>query len=114
VRVPHRTAKGGPGITCLQAQTVFARQQGIREHLAEELAVKRDYLTRFLRPGGQLGPLSQADIDIVTVLPRSFRARGLPTCSTWSSAGWSRSTSPRRSAGTGKRSPSPSPTPWST
>ena len=63
-------------LTGLQEKTVAARQQNVREAVAAQLTVVDDFLTGSYRRRTLIGPLKEADVDIVVVLDRSYRERG--------------------------------------
>jgi len=63
-------------LTGLQETTVATRQQKVRDAVAGQLAVVDDFLTGSYRRRTLIGPLKQADIDIVVVLDRDYKKRG--------------------------------------
>jgi hypothetical protein len=58
-------------ITGLQGETVSARQQNVREALADGLNVLETFLTGSYRRNTMISPLKEADVDIVAVLDPS-------------------------------------------
>jgi tRNA nucleotidyltransferase (CCA-adding enzyme) len=101
-------------LTALQDKTVATRQQKVREAVAAQLTVVEDFLTGSYRRQTLIGPLNEADVDIVVVLDRSYRERGergergfsiwCERRSSWGTSGR------RRSAGAASRSRSRSAT----
>lgn len=63
-------------LTLPQEHVIAARQKEIREALAEELTVEADFLTGSYRRRTLISPLERADIDVVVVLNKTYRARG--------------------------------------
>jgi Second Messenger Oligonucleotide or Dinucleotide Synthetase domain len=63
-------------LTGLQEQTVATRQRNVREAVAAQLEVTDAFLTGSYRRHTLIGPLRQADVDVMVVLDRSYRARG--------------------------------------
>lgn len=63
-------------LTGLQERTVATRQQNVRDAVATQLTVVDDFLTGSYRRHTLIGPLKEADVDIVVVLDRSYRERG--------------------------------------
>lgn len=63
-------------LTGLQEQTVAIRQRNVRTAVERQLTVVEDFLTGSYRRQTLIGPLKQADVDIVVVLDRSYRDRG--------------------------------------
>jgi hypothetical protein len=63
-------------LTGLQEKTVAIRQQKVREAVAARLIVLEDFLTGSYRRHTLIGPLKDADVDIVVVLDRSYREQG--------------------------------------
>lgn len=63
-------------LTGLQETTVAKRQQNVREAVETRLTVVDDFLTGSYRRHTLIGPLKEADVDIVVVLDRSYRAAG--------------------------------------
>ena len=60
----------------LQEKTVATRQRNVRDAVAAQLTVVDDFLTGSYRRHTLIGPLKEADVDIVVVLDRSYRERG--------------------------------------
>lgn len=63
-------------LTDLQEKTVAERQDRVRDAVAEQLTVTDRFLTGSYRRHTLIGPLKEADVDVVVVLDRSYRARG--------------------------------------
>jgi len=63
-------------LTGLQEKTVATRQQNVRQAVAAQLTVDDDFLTGSYRRHTLIGPLKEADVDIVVVLDRSYREQG--------------------------------------
>jgi hypothetical protein len=68
--------RGNLEITDLQASMVAARQERVRASAADGLTVLDSFLTGSYRRGTLIGPMRNADVDIVLVLDRSYRKRG--------------------------------------
>ncbi len=63
-------------LTGLQEKTVATRQSNVRDAVARQLTVVDDFLTGSYRRHTMIGPLQEADVDIVVVLDRSYKDRG--------------------------------------
>lgn len=63
-------------LTEIQETTVANRQQTVRDAVARQFEVVDDFLTGSYRRRTLIGPLKQADVDIVVVLDRSYRESG--------------------------------------
>jgi hypothetical protein len=63
-------------ITELQEHAVAARQQRVREAVAAQLTVAGDFLSGSYSRHTLIGPLKDADVDVVVVLDRSYRDKG--------------------------------------
>lgn len=63
-------------LTGLQEQTVATRQRNVREAVAAQLKVTDAFPTGSYRRHTLIGPLRRADVDVMAVLDRSYRARG--------------------------------------
>ena len=63
-------------LTGLQEKIVATRQKNVREAVAARLTVLDDFLTGSYRRHTLIGPLKEADVDIVVVLDRSYREAG--------------------------------------
>lgn len=88
-------------LTGLQEKAVATRQQNVRAAVADQLTVTDAFLTGSYRRHTLIGPLKQADGDVMVVLDRSYRSRGPKAFSIWSARLFSSNTrDPRRSAGT--------------
>ena len=59
-------------ITGLQKETVSTRQQNVREAVENELIVLTSFLTGSYSRSTMIAPLSEADVDIFTVLDASY------------------------------------------
>lgn len=59
-------------ITGLQQQTVSTRQQNVRDAVAADFTVLDSFLTGSYRRNTMIGPLKDADIDILFVLDASY------------------------------------------
>lgn len=60
----------------LQEKTVATRQNNVRDAVAGQLSVVGDFLTGSYRRHTLVGPLKQADVDVVVVLDRKYKDRG--------------------------------------
>ena len=63
-------------LTGLQERTVATRQRNVREAVGAQLTVVDDFLTGSYRRHTLIGPLADADVDVVVVLDRSYRDSG--------------------------------------
>ena len=63
-------------LTGLEESTVARRQQNVRDVVATQLTVVDSFLTGSYRRQTLIGPLKDADVDIVVVLDRNYRDRG--------------------------------------
>jgi len=63
-------------LTGLQEAAVAARQQRVRNVVAERLNVVDGFLTGSYRRRTLIGPLKRADVDLMVVLDRSYMKRG--------------------------------------
>ncbi|MGA7361706.1 MAG: hypothetical protein WBZ07_01975, partial [Candidatus Dormiibacterota bacterium] len=63
-------------LTGLQEKTVATRHHKVRDAIASQLTVVDHFLTGSYRRQTLIGPLKQADVDVVVVLDRSYRSRG--------------------------------------
>lgn len=63
-------------LTGLQEKTVATRQNNVRDAVAGQLSVVGDFLTGSYRRQTLIGPLNQADVDVVVVLDRKYKDRG--------------------------------------
>lgn len=68
--------RGNLEITGLQESVVAARQERVRAAVAGGLTVRDSFLTGSYRRHTLIGPMREADVDIVVVLDRSYRPRG--------------------------------------
>lgn len=60
----------------LQEKTVATRQSNVRDAVAGQLSVVGDFLTGSYRRHTLIGPLKEADVDVVVVLDRKYKDRG--------------------------------------
>src|SRR6266542_4853764 len=67
-----QTLKTNLEITDLQAQTVSARQQSVREVVESGLTVEDSFLTGSYKRNTMIAPLSEADIDVLMVLDNQY------------------------------------------
>jgi tRNA nucleotidyltransferase (CCA-adding enzyme) len=58
-------------LTGLEEKTVATRQNNVRDAVADQLTVVDEFLTGSYRRHTMIGPLKQADVDVVVVLDRS-------------------------------------------
>lgn len=72
VRYAFEILKSNLEITDLQQSTVSDRQTAIRKVIKEELKVETDFLTGSYSRSTLIAPLSEADIDIFTVLESQY------------------------------------------
>lgn len=63
-------------ITGLQATTVSSRQKSVRDNLAAEMTVVEDFLVGSYPRNTMISPLSEADVDIFTVLDAKYFEAG--------------------------------------
>jgi hypothetical protein len=63
-------------LTGLQERTVATRQHNVRHAVADQLSVVGDFLTGSYRRHTLIGPLKQADVDVVVVLDPKYKERG--------------------------------------
>lgn len=68
--------RGNLEITGLQESVVAARHEKVRAVVARDLTVRESFLTGSYRRRTLIGPLRDADVDIVIVLAREYRRRG--------------------------------------
>lgn len=59
-------------ITQLQANTVSARQENVRDIIKQEMSVQNSFLTGSYRRNTMISPLQEADVDIFIVLDPSY------------------------------------------
>lgn len=73
--------RGNLELTGLQEHKVAERQQNVRTAVAAQLTVVDDFLSGSYRRHTLIGPLKNADVDVIVVLDRSYRdigARAVP------------------------------------
>lgn len=63
-------------LTGLQEKTVAARQKNVRAAAERQLTVTDSFLTGSYRRHTLIGPLKQADVDVVIVLDSGYKSRG--------------------------------------
>lgn len=63
-------------LTGLQEKAVATRQKSVRAAIAGRLTVTDAFLTGSYRRHTLIGPLKQADVDVMVVLDRCYRSRG--------------------------------------
>jgi Second Messenger Oligonucleotide or Dinucleotide Synthetase domain len=76
VPVAFEKFRGNLGITGLQASLVAAREDRVRAAVVHGLTVRESFLTGSYRRGTLIGPMQEADVDIVVVLDGGYRRRG--------------------------------------
>ncbi|MCE5245336.1 MAG: CBASS oligonucleotide cyclase [Bryobacteraceae bacterium] len=59
-------------ITGLQSETVSTRQKGVRDAVARELTVLKDFLVGSYMRSTMIAPLGEADVDVFVVLDPSY------------------------------------------
>ena len=70
------TLRSNLELTGLQEKTVATRQTNVRAALERQLEVKDSFLTGSYRRQTLIGPLKQADVDIMVVLAGRYRTKG--------------------------------------
>jgi hypothetical protein len=76
VAAAFREFRGNLEITGLQESVVAARHEKVRAVVARGLTVRESFLTGSYRRRTLIGPLRDADVDIVIVLAREYRRLG--------------------------------------
>lgn len=59
-------------ITSLQASTVSARQQNVRDNVAKEMTVERSFLVGSYMRNTMIAPLAEADVDVFLVMNSKY------------------------------------------
>ena len=76
VKQGFEALKSNLEITTLQRETVSTRQRNVRAAVEDELTVLDSFLTGSYSRNTMIAPLSEADVDIFTVLDSSYYEQG--------------------------------------